>query len=75
MAHEVQTTVRPLAPRGNGLCVVIPRKVREALAWNRDDTISLAIVEGHLVLTKVALPKIADLRKALGEQEETTVTE
>lgn len=55
--------------RGSGLCVVMPTDMLAALGWNRDDALRLDIVSGSLVVTRIELPKIPDLRRQTAEAE------
>lgn len=67
MAHGEKTHVRMLQKRGSGLCVVVPSALIEALGWNRDDALRLAAVNGSLIVTRIDLPKIPELRAATSE--------
>jgi len=64
MAHSDKTQIRTLQKRGSGLCVVVPKALLNALGWNRDDSLRLDRVGDSLVVSRIALPKIPDLRTA-----------
>jgi len=63
MALRQKNHIRTLQKRGSGLCVVVPGELLAQLGWNRDDALRVAIVAGSLVMTRVDLPKIPDLRR------------
>jgi antitoxin component of MazEF toxin-antitoxin module len=54
--------VRTLHKRGSGMCVVIPPVVMRRLGWNQNDALKLDCLQGSLVVTKVKLPSVPDMR-------------
>jgi antitoxin component of MazEF toxin-antitoxin module len=61
--------VRPLQKRGNGICASIPRELQKRLAWNVKDAVTYDVIDGSLVLTKIKLPSVPDLRLSVREHE------
>jgi antitoxin component of MazEF toxin-antitoxin module len=63
MALGARRIIKPIQKRGSGLCAVIDKSLLETLGWNRGDHVLFDVVNGSLVLTRVDLPKIPELRK------------
>lgn len=59
-----------LQKRGSGLVVPVSMALAEQLGWNRNDLLQPVVVDGCLVVQRVVLPKVPQLRK---KHEENTV--
>lgn len=48
---------------GGSWSVTLPREELHRLGWNLGDLLVFTVVESSLVMTRVEMPKVADLRK------------
>lgn len=64
MALGAKRIIKPIQKRGSGLCAVIDKSLLEALGWNRGDHVLFDVVNGSLVLTRVVLPSLPELRSS-----------
>lgn len=55
MALGEEVILASLQRRGSGLCVTIRKKLIARLGWNKSDTLRFDVIDGSLVLTKVAI--------------------
>ncbi len=62
LADLAETQLCHLQKRGSGLCVVIRKKHLDRLGWRRDEALRIDVVSGCLVVSKIDLPKLPDLR-------------
>lgn len=69
MASRNANRAVTLQRRGSGLCVPVSGALAEKLGWNRNDLLQPQVVDGCLVVQRVALPKVPRLRKQ-DEQEQ-----
>lgn len=48
---------------GSSCVVPINKRILKRLGWNLHDALSFAVIEGSLVITRVPLPRIPDIRR------------